>query len=207
MHIYIIRHGETNANTEGRLQGWMDIPLNHEGERLAVITGEALRGTKFDAAFSSPLRRALRTAELVLSHSGNGDIPVQPDDRIKEICCGTMEGCCLRDHHASVDGFFRNPLSFGRFPQGESVSEVCARTQAFLRELATKPYENVLIATHACALRAMLNFLYENPADFWHGHPPYNCAVSIVEAKDGKLTLVADDRIYYDPGDCVDRFR
>lgn len=44
-------------------------------------------------------------------------------------------------------------------------------------------------------------------SDFRHGHPPYNCAVSIVEANDGKLPLVADDCIYYDPADCVDRSR
>ena len=54
-----------------------------------------------------------------------------------------------------------------------------------------------MIATHGCALRAMLNFLYEDSADFWHGHVPYNCCVNIVEAKDGVAKLIADDKIYY----------
>ena len=52
----------------------------------------------------------------------------------------------------------------------------------------------------------MLNFIYDNPDDFWHGHVPYNCVVNIVEAANGEINLVGDDVIYYDKRFCVDRY-
>ena len=61
MKLYIIRHGETPWNAEGRLQGQTDIPLNENGIRLAKITGEALKDVPFDFAISSPLKRARQT--------------------------------------------------------------------------------------------------------------------------------------------------
>jgi broad specificity phosphatase PhoE len=73
MKIYVIRHGETGANKEGRLQGWLDEPLNDLGIKLAVETGEALKGIKFAAAFSSPLIRARPgTLPTALRRSGRG---------------------------------------------------------------------------------------------------------------------------------------
>ena len=211
MRIYTIRHGETDANRDGLLQGRIDFDLNESGVALAQITGEALRGTRFDACFSSPLLRAHHTAELILEHSGNTDTEIFHDDRLREISMGDWEGKKVRDadgHYASelLRLFFTDAFHCGTFPHGESVQEVCDRTQGFLRELAAKDYENVLVSMHGCTLRAMLNCLYEDKADFWHRHVPYNCVVNIIEVKDGRMELVEDDRIYYDPDQCVDRY-
>lgn len=137
----MIRHGETDLNVKGLLQGWVDEPLNQSGRRLAVLTGRAMKGIHFDDAISSPLKRAKETAEIVLRESGNR-IPVTTDDRIKEINCGTLEG---------------KPISV----MGEA----------------------------------------------WQGRVPYNCCVSIVEAKKGKARLIEADKIYYDERMVVDRYR
>ncbi len=103
--------------------------------------------------------------------------------------------------------FFTNPFSFGRFPGGECVRDVCERTQDFLKEIIGRDDgKTYLISTHGCALRAMLNMLYEDPSDYWHGHVPYNCAINIVKVKDGKAQLIADDIIYYDHKYCIDRY-
>ena len=210
MKIYIVRHGETEANEQGRLQGWSDDPLNELGIKLAEETGKAMKGLRFDAAFSSSLSRAHDTAEIILRESGN-DVPIQIDDRIKEICMGDFEGRKFRPGECEVDPVYVNqfltePASCPAFPNGESLRGVMDRSQAFLKELGTKEYESVLVATHGCALRCMLNFLYENKNDFWHGHVPYNCCVNIVEAKDGELKLIGDDVIMYDKSLCVDRY-
>ena len=53
----------------------------------------------------------------------------------------------------------------------------------------------------------MLNRLYENPRDFWQGHVPYNCCISIVEAGNGKLRLLEKDRIFYSEKDITDYYR
>ena len=210
MKIYIVRHGETKSNAEGRLLGWSNGPLNDMGIYLANQTGKAMKGIRFDAAFSSSLDRAYKTAEIILTESGN-DCPIQIDDRIKEIHMGDCEGKKFKPGECEIDpllakAFFAYPEPSTEFPNGESIADVMERCQAFLKELAAKDYENVLVATHGCALRCMLNFLYDNPSDFWHGHVPYNCCVNIVEAKDGKLTLTGDDVILYDKSLCIDRY-
>ena len=70
MDIYIIRHGETEWNTLRRLQGRSDTELNEVGIRLAEITAEALAEIPFDIAFSSPLKRAYKTAEIIVGALG-----------------------------------------------------------------------------------------------------------------------------------------
>lgn len=66
MKIYIIRHGQTEWNKSGRLQGQTDIALNENGKELAIKVGQALKDVPFDRAVSSPLSRSIETAELVL---------------------------------------------------------------------------------------------------------------------------------------------
>lgn len=205
MLIYIVRHGETNANKEGYLQGWSNDPLNENGRTLAEITGQGMRGIHFDYCISSPLIRAKETAEIILRESRN-DIPVVFDDRIMEINFGRFERTNIRDER--VAQFLQKPIIDYRFPDGESIIEVMGRTQGFLKELMNKDDgRTYLISTHGCALRAMLNYLYEDPDDYWHGHVPYNCCVNIIEAQNGKTRLIADDKIYYDQGLVVDRYK
>ena len=201
MQIYIVRHGETENNKDKRLQGWLDAQLNERGRELARLTGIGLKGVRFDAAFSSPLKRAYETAELILQYSNN-HTDLSPDDRLKEINVGNWQGKSMRPEDGEVpeeemNRFFHNTASFSGFPNGETIVQLCTRTQEFLKELVGKEYQTVLVATHATALRAMLRFLYENQDNFWQGKPPLNCAVSIVESRQGCLRLVERDRIFY----------
>lgn len=212
MLIYIIRHGETDANREGLLQGWSDHPLNGDGTSLAVETGEGMRGIHFDEVITSPQLRARQTAELVMKASGNENAPVSFDDRIKELCMGDYEGKRFKGERCEVDPqlvlqFLHNPITAPSFPNGESIAHLMERTQSFLKELGARDDgKTYLVSTHGCALRAMLNFLYEKPESFWHGHVPYNCVVNIVEAKNGELKLIGDDVVYYDKAKCIDRY-
>jgi broad specificity phosphatase PhoE len=63
--IYVVRHGQTDWNLEGRFQGRIDIPLNEKGKNQAKKTKEKLEGIEFDKVFSSPLKRALETAQII----------------------------------------------------------------------------------------------------------------------------------------------
>lgn len=212
MRIYIVRHGETRANLEGRFQGWSDDPLNRKGRMLARETGRALQGICFEGCFSSPLLRARETADILLRESGNRQAWVREDERLKEINMGQWERKRFRPEKREVDEeqsrlFFTDPFALPSCPGGESARQVCERTQAFLRELTeAEQGQNYLITTHGFALRAMLNFLYDNPADFWHGHVPYNCALNIIETENGNCRLVQEDLILYQTDQCVDRY-
>ena len=182
MVIYIIRHGETQANKDGLLQGWLDTDLNENGVDLAVQTGQALKHVKFDVVYTSPLIRAVHTAQLLIENNDN-TAPIVVDQRINEVNMGQWQGMPIKSEEISQEEcarFFNDPWKFKGFPGGENLFQLCERTQSFLKELAKKDYNTVLVSTHGAALRAMLNCLYEDKEDFWHGHPAYNCAVNIV---------------------------
>lgn len=89
MEIYLVRHGETDWNAQGRLQGREDIPLNSEGRNQAIACGVALSEAGFTAIYSSPLKRALETAqEIALYHS----CKVTPDPALTERDFGKLSG-------------------------------------------------------------------------------------------------------------------
>lgn len=207
MLIYMVRHGETALNAKGIMQGWLDEPLNKAGRDLAVLTGQAMRGIHFDACISSPLKRAKETVEIILRESGN-DIEVTTDDRIREINFGDYERKLMAEMGEDGLLFATNPFLHKGFPNGEQIQDVIRRTQDFLKELiARDDGKTYLLGVHGCAVRAMLNFLYDDPLNYWHGHVPYNCAVNIVEAEGGVARLIADDKIYYPEEFIVDRYK
>lgn len=212
MNIYIIRHGETNANKDHRLQGIINEPLNDYGRKLALLTGSNMKDIKFDICFSSPLDRALDTAKIVLKESGNKDCQIITDTRIQEINMGSWEGKVFMPPNNEIPVwkillFHKNPFLIGRFRSGESIKDVIKRTSGFLEELYTKEYDNVLVSTHGCAMRAMLNSFYKNRFNFWQEGVPYNCAVNIIEVNNGVPKLVEKDKIYYDASLIKDNYK
>ncbi|MCM1027309.1 MAG: histidine phosphatase family protein [Roseburia sp.] len=202
MRIYLMRHGETNWNHERRLQGQSDIPLNGRGIELAEKTAEGLKDIPFDAAFSSPLNRALTTARIVAEGRG---IPVVTDDRLKEINFGAGEGTYFDPAKADpghpMHNFFCHPELFTPMEGGESIDQVRARAEEFLRERVF-PLEgscgNILIAAHGAIIRSLINRLSGIPdQDFWRIALP-NCAVSTLSLENGELKVLEQSRIYYD---------
>lgn len=209
MRLYIIRHGETLWNVEGRLQGQTDTQLDENGIRLAKVTAEGMRDIPFDLAISSPLSRALDTAKIILE---GRKVPILTDNRITELSFGDWEGLgCHKDNYEipseHFSDFYLNPMKFVPGEGGETIPQLCSRTREFYEELTANPeYQDktILIASHGCAVRAILNNVYQDKEDFWRGHVPMNCAVNIVDVVDGVSTLVEEDKVYYGKEDCVD---
>ena len=209
-----MRHGETNGNLRGVIQGWTDEPLNDKGRKLAKITAQALRDIKFDVVISSPLQRAYETAQIILQENENEKPEILTDIRIKEMFFGSWEGLGITKENFEIPSkefnlFYSNPFSFVNSEDGESIYDVCKRTGEFYQELIhNRNYQNktILITTHGFALRAMLQQVYKNKKDFWHGKVPDNCAVNIVEVMNGASTLVGDDLIFYDSNLCVNPY-
>ena len=103
--------------------------------------------------------------------------------------------------------FYEDPFHFQNAEDGECIADLCVRTRSFFQGLLkSRSYQDktILIASHGCACRGILNNVYEDKENFWHGKVPPNCAVSIVDVEDGKAVLTASDQIYYDPAECVD---
>ena len=203
MVLYMIRHGETDWNRVRCLQGRADIPLNSEGIRLAKITSEALKDVPFARIYTSPLKRAKQTAEII---KGDRNIPIIEEARIQEISFGIYEGYhCGKDNYDIPDpdfiNFFDHPEKYHPPKNAESISELCERTTDFLQELVhTKEYENdiILLSTHGAALRGLLSSITGRGDDeFWKGGVHKNCAVTIVDVVDGKFAMREEGKIYY----------
>ena len=201
MLLYVLRHGVTQWNKLKKVQGAMDIPLAPEGIELAEKTGEALKDVHFDICFTSPLTRAKQTARCVL---GSRDIPVIEDKRIQEIDFGVLEGTQFKDAQGKIvshemEIFFTDPLKFKRPENGEDISDILKRTGDFWREKTTDPEltdKTVLVSSHGCAVRALLQNIYQDHEHFWHGCVPPNCSINLVEVKDGKAWLLEEDKVY-----------
>ena len=89
MRLYITRHGTTEWNIEKRLQGWGDSPLTEEGINRAVSLGESLADVDFDIIYTSPQKRAMETAKLIM---GNKNTKIITHDGLKELRFGIWEG-------------------------------------------------------------------------------------------------------------------
>lgn len=90
MMIYIVRHGETQWNADGRIQGRRDIELNENGRRQAEAAAEALRGKSFQALITSPLSRAKQTGAILAQFAQIAE--VREDARIVERDFGELDG-------------------------------------------------------------------------------------------------------------------
>lgn len=90
--ILLVRHGETEWNRKKIFRGTIDVPLNDAGRAQARMLAEALKSRQIDAAFSSPLQRAVKTTEIALAGRG---IDVQIDERLRDFCYG--EWCGLAE--------------------------------------------------------------------------------------------------------------
>ncbi len=203
MKVYLIRHGETDQNKVKCLQGRTDIELNEYGRELAYKTAEGLKHIDFDMIFTSPLKRARETAEII---KGERNIPVIVEERIQEISFGAYEGLCYGKEHYSIPdkdfmNFFDKPEYYVTPPGGESFGEVLARTGAFLQELKERAeYQDktILLSTHGCALKAVLaNAQSTELSQFWGAGVHKNCAVSLLEIRDGKIEILEDGKLYY----------
>lgn len=201
MKIYVVRHGVTEWNRLKKVQGTADIPLAEEGVYLAKKTGEALKDVPFDICFSSPLQRARQTAGYIL---GDRDVPVILDKRIQEIDFGALEGTRFKDDSGKISSpemelFFRHPLEFKRPEGGENIDDILKRTREFWEEKIKDPklaYKTILVSSHGCAVRALLQNIYQDKEDFWHGSVPPNCSVNIVEVEGETAWFLEEDKVF-----------
>lgn len=177
--LYIMRHGQTQWNAQGRLQGQTDIPLNEVGRAGAAAAREKYGCIPLDVCFASPLKRALETAEIFLR---GREVPIYTDDRLKEMFFGDFEGeyDVLKHPEYPIYPLFADPANYVPTGGTESYPELYARLEAFLREKVQPRLdkgENVLIVAHGAVNCCLLSIVRKTPlADIWKPFHP-NCAL------------------------------
>jgi broad specificity phosphatase PhoE len=155
--ILLARHGETDWNRDGRFQGHADPPLNRTGRAQAVELSVALMAEELAAVYSSPLRRALETAEVVAA--SHGLEPVQVDS-LREVDVGSWSGLTRAEIEQRFPEQFARWRDHGQgWEDGETYEEMGARAVAALLELAASHEgERVLAVTHGGPIRAAFAF-------------------------------------------------
>ncbi len=234
MDLYIMRHGETYWNKEGRIQGASDIELTPLGVELAEISADGfLRdGIFFDRIYTSPLVRAVTTARILAQNSLRSvcDAPVssktnrQPfpseypnlfvEDRLREMCFGKYEGQYLKEcrvYDKNIELCFSKPSLYVPDPTGESYEALFSRIDEFTdQELLPLEHDsavrNVLVICHGTVIRAFLRRIRGlSLDDFWHVRQP-NCSINHFTLTGGVFHVVEENILYYDSEEVKNRF-
>lgn len=155
MKVYIIRHGESVTNEEGKWTGWLDVELTAKGISDAEKVKPLLKDIAFDKVYASDLKRAVKTAQVALP-----GYDYETSKLLREIDVGTFAGKPL-DYYYSLtpeEQALNLKNAFKDFG-GESVDDLDERVQAFLKELETKDYQNVALFTHGGWQRSIFDYI------------------------------------------------
>lgn len=193
MKLIFIRHGETPWNTEHRVQGRTDIPLNARGEAQAVSVAEAVARFSPDRIYSSPLKRARRTAELVAKRCGIEKITDM--DELVEIRFGLWEGKNAAEIEAEFPDVWRDwswlhrPADCARL-EAESADEILGRTLRAVERIISEGDGTAVIVTHTMPIKLFFSYAMHMPAENTRRLRLDNCSMSEVDLSDGGWTLV-----------------
>lgn len=157
MRVIFVRHGETAWNSAKKYQGHSDIPLNEKGLQQAKMVAQRLTGEAISAVYSSDLRRAVQTAELIAGQHSLQTVALQ---ELREVNFGLWEGLSYEEIMATwpevLSAIYARPGA-DRIPGGESFYEVKERVARGLsRCIADHDQETIVIVSHGGTMRVLL---------------------------------------------------
>ena len=198
MRLFIVRHGETAWNVDGRFQGQQDTDLNERGLAQGDRVAAYLSGHRFEAVASSRLKRARVTGEKIAAASGCSNFEVIDD--LREINHGDWEGLLADEVHARwprvIDLWHSEPHTVIMPGQGgESLRSVQLRAVRATEGIADRYEGDVCVATHDAVIKVLLcHFLGAPLSSFW-GFKIANCSLSVAELRTGqppRVSLMGD---------------
>jgi len=155
MELILVRHGETPFNRDRKVQGITDIELNDAGLRQAHQLALALKDHEIRQIYSSPLKRAYMTAEVINQFH---NVPIHRRGGLMEMDQGDFEGWSFKELMACEKDFLRRWIAdpaITRMPNGESFIEVQERAWNALEDIILRA-ENALVVSHNFTIAAIL---------------------------------------------------
>ena len=184
--LLLVRHGRSEWNAAGRIQGQIDIQLDAEGRQQAVQVADWLASEEIAAVYSSPLQRASETAAAIADRLG---LPVRPDPRLMEYHFGSMSGLTwpevMENHPELANRWLEDPWAVS-VEGSEGRENFAARVMASMEDIgAAHPVGQVVVVAHGGTfgvyLTAMLGLDLKRRHPFHFG----NTSISLVETSDG----------------------
>ena len=193
--IYIVRHGQTEWNLLGKTQGHGNSDLTPKGIEQAELLADSMTKYPIDYIYSSDLGRAYQTAEII----GNKlNIEVEKTEALREMNFGTWEGRIIKDiieEDPELYKMWRNEPHLAKIPQGETLSQIKERTDAFIKEINEKyDGKHIVLVTHSlCARIMLLSFLDSDVKNIYRINQA-NTALNIIELRDyGPVVMKMND--------------
>jgi broad specificity phosphatase PhoE len=182
MLIFLVRHAESTWNRQKKMQGQKDPPVSAYGRKEAALLARRFKGLEFAAVYSSPLKRAQGTAEIIVVGKRT---KIRCEDALKEIGLGAWEGKTVtqirRSHGESFHTWAEGPSKVV-IPGGEDFRAFVARVRAALSAIEKRHTEgNVLVVCHGGVISAYLTQVLHLPADDIWCLAVRNASVTIVE--------------------------
>ena len=182
MKIWVTRHGQTRLNLEKRMQGLSDEPLNETGRRQAREAREKLGEMTFDRVYSSPLNRAVETAEIL---AGISREQIRMDARLTEVDFGKYEQRKYTALGPAMSLYWALPELFPCPKTVERIPDMIRRSEAVLadirKEAAESGAENILIVCHGGIIRVLCGILEGRRKKIKWRPKPHNLEMRIYE--------------------------
>ena len=193
MKLILVRHGETYWNEERRVQGGgSDIELNDIGTNQARKLASFLKNENLAAIISSPLKRAMSTAEAIASHH---QLPIEIDARLGELNVGELEGLSLSNLNTTFSQFLMQWWQGGgseRLPCGESLIELQKRAWATIELLPAQHKDGTVVAvSHYFVILAIILKALDLSLEYFTKFKVDPGSVSILEIENHGTRLVA----------------
>lgn len=160
--LVIVRHGQSEWNKANIFTGWVDVDLTEEGVAEAKRAGELLKEYKFDEAFSSTLKRANRTLDIILKEIGQTNIPVTHSEKLNERMYGDLQG---KNKDEAREEFGEEQVHIWRRsfdvppPGGESLKDTLERVTPYFEsviEPELRKGKDIIITAHGNSLRSLI---------------------------------------------------
>jgi broad specificity phosphatase PhoE len=198
--LILARHGETEWNVEEVFRGRIDVELNKTGLKQAELLAEYLGGVKIEAVYSSPLKRALKTAEAIARRHS---LKVEMVNGLTDCDFGRWQGLHLkevRDKYKKLYQQWVNSPQSVQIPGGESLGEVRERALAMVDKVTAKHRGRVVLVSHRVVNKALICALLGlDNSHFWNIRQDI-CGTTFFTYENGRFVLTRhNDTSYLKP--------
>lgn len=190
--LYLVRHGQTEWNIEGRMQGSKDSPLTDLGIYQAKQLGKSLEKVNIDIVYSSSSERTMNTAKIIV---GKRKINILPTDELKEMNFGFWEGMTfevIKEQYQELYQTFWNTPHLLRDCPGESFEQLKNRLVGFVNKVIQQHEgKDILLVTHGVALKMIINtFKGLDIKDIFQGEILKPTSLTVVEVENNNYNIV-----------------